>query len=363
MHFAPQCVICASKLIQGDSAVLPCGHVFHSACVSKWVNEAKSCPNCRKKCTLSEVSKLFFDYFDKNVPQTSTSEIDDMVENILETRIEELGNLCETLKTEINYHLEEIKEMNIIINSKNKELENKDKEIETLSSVITDYYNLKKENEKMNGRLKLCEFYKKISKGNMSCNVNILDKYLTDSNSVNVVNILNTTLKENEKLKELINESRMQQKSLIEEKLRLQKQIYDKNNLLNTLKNKLSSLDTMSDEKIEELLNLFYDSGNHDKASMGFDMFSQIKSDSDKCLSKNVNPKVSDIYLPNFKTPKRSEFDVSVSSFDSKEILEKLVKETNKKENSDQRKKEFDVNHSNIFALRRNFPIKRPKFL
>ena len=42
-----ECAICLEEL-QSFSA-LPCGHCFHSKCISDWISKNMSCPECRVK--------------------------------------------------------------------------------------------------------------------------------------------------------------------------------------------------------------------------------------------------------------------------------------------------------------------------
>ena len=41
-----QCVICQETIRSGDQR-LPCAHVFHRACLQRWLPEHRSCPVCR----------------------------------------------------------------------------------------------------------------------------------------------------------------------------------------------------------------------------------------------------------------------------------------------------------------------------
>ena len=41
-----ECTICLEEV---KSFPLKCGHVFHQECLKKWLNEKKTCPNCRIK--------------------------------------------------------------------------------------------------------------------------------------------------------------------------------------------------------------------------------------------------------------------------------------------------------------------------
>lgn len=50
METAPDCTICLETLKQGDEVKkLPCGHVFHAACVTPWLMKRRAvCPVCRQ---------------------------------------------------------------------------------------------------------------------------------------------------------------------------------------------------------------------------------------------------------------------------------------------------------------------------
>lgn len=52
------CVICTDHIEENFSAT-PCGHTFHFECLSQWLLQAKSCPQCREPCKPKNVIKLF----------------------------------------------------------------------------------------------------------------------------------------------------------------------------------------------------------------------------------------------------------------------------------------------------------------
>jgi hypothetical protein len=50
-----QCSICIDEFITTDyqenvkaSKLVKCGHVFHTVCISEWLQQAKTCPLCRR---------------------------------------------------------------------------------------------------------------------------------------------------------------------------------------------------------------------------------------------------------------------------------------------------------------------------
>lgn len=61
------CTIC-TELFDGthDISAVPCGHIFHSGCVSRWLETSLTCPQCRMRVTRkSVIPKLFFSQPDK----------------------------------------------------------------------------------------------------------------------------------------------------------------------------------------------------------------------------------------------------------------------------------------------------------
>lgn len=41
------CSICMESIWSADLQCLPCAHIFHRACVSRWLSEKQTCPVCR----------------------------------------------------------------------------------------------------------------------------------------------------------------------------------------------------------------------------------------------------------------------------------------------------------------------------
>lgn len=45
------CSICMEKIMRHDLQCLPCAHVFHRACIFRWLRENSTCPVCRMELT------------------------------------------------------------------------------------------------------------------------------------------------------------------------------------------------------------------------------------------------------------------------------------------------------------------------
>jgi len=58
---SPNCVICLSPMDFGTKlATTKCGHVFCHGCISKWVEQRRICPVCRKPCAETDLCELYF---------------------------------------------------------------------------------------------------------------------------------------------------------------------------------------------------------------------------------------------------------------------------------------------------------------
>ena len=55
------CSTCLESFTSGcDISTTPCGHVFHTSCITRWLNVNTDCPQCRKGCEIRQIIKLFF---------------------------------------------------------------------------------------------------------------------------------------------------------------------------------------------------------------------------------------------------------------------------------------------------------------
>ena len=55
------CSTCLESFTSGcDISTTPCGHVFHTGCITKWLNKNRNCSQCRKHCIIQQIIKLYF---------------------------------------------------------------------------------------------------------------------------------------------------------------------------------------------------------------------------------------------------------------------------------------------------------------
>ena len=56
------CPTCLTPFtLKCDISATQCGHVFHSTCITKWLQTGKkTCPQCRENCTMKGTKKLYF---------------------------------------------------------------------------------------------------------------------------------------------------------------------------------------------------------------------------------------------------------------------------------------------------------------
>eukprot|EP01035_Chromulina_nebulosa_P016978 gene16978-22475_t len=52
------CIICQDDLTSGKVVVLPCAHLFHGSCISKWLKVHKKCVICKRPARLDSMSTV-----------------------------------------------------------------------------------------------------------------------------------------------------------------------------------------------------------------------------------------------------------------------------------------------------------------
>ncbi|XP_043064182.1 uncharacterized protein LOC122320110 [Drosophila ficusphila] len=60
------CAICSEFYSQYDVIICStnCGHLFHKACLTRWLNISLTCPQCRASCNRNSIRRLYLNFSD-----------------------------------------------------------------------------------------------------------------------------------------------------------------------------------------------------------------------------------------------------------------------------------------------------------
>uniref|UniRef100_A0A0N5A2X8 RING-type domain-containing protein n=1 Tax=Parastrongyloides trichosuri TaxID=131310 RepID=A0A0N5A2X8_PARTI len=315
MPLHAQCTICTAEFSSMTVAALPCGHTYHYECVAKWVQQAKSCPHCRKSCTKAKITNLFFDI---QVPETiheGRSEMDIVEITNLRGQITALEKEIALKREDIEVEREKVKRLETL----NRQYVHYKEENEHLAGLERDYTNLKKEFKKMVERLKLCEFYKKISKGDFDKDIKSIDAYLKDGSDINVARLLESSINEKKKLQSLLNERNREKTDLLKKNMNLEQQLTESVRLCGMLKDEIVSFKDSGEtsfvivnKEVEKYIDSSSPSRDENRKSMGFVPPPRFSISSIKSINENGQVKKS-------MEPSRSRFSTVIKP-DSKYV-------------------------------------------
>ncbi|KAF7633853.1 RING-type domain-containing protein [Meloidogyne graminicola] len=171
-----RCIICTLSFELDDISTLRCGHTYHYECILTWINTSKSCPKCRTKNLVKDITRLYVDEPDKDKTlnqssdQNLTSNVAELKLKIKKLESQNADLLDSNLAIEMSY--EEVNkkntEMKKIISDLKEESTNKlkikENHIRHLENILEDQSAIKLENNALKRRLKTCDFYSLICK-------------------------------------------------------------------------------------------------------------------------------------------------------------------------------------------------------
>lgn len=237
------CIICTDVIKEGFAAA-PCGHTFHYKCLTEWLSHQKSCPQCREKCLLRNVLKLFVDSSESLTQVDSQSLDPDQLREKLRLQEEVLTNKDQALK-EARKSLNDIKEEMEAWQLQHKETHKKLKhersvnevlkrELKYVQEEVDQGKTLKQEQEQLKKRVETLEGVEKMLKGSRE----EADELVSSHKSNATLAVFAVALKRDyEALKEKLSRERDKH---AEEVYRMRKQLQNKEKELHSCKQQLS---------------------------------------------------------------------------------------------------------------------------
>lgn len=145
------CPICHDNLVgeSVDSFVNKCGHVYHTACLMPWWDQARgtdpTCPECRQPCNMNTIQKIYFtlDPSDNDgaAALQPTDASDDVAQQALLRQIKEYITLqtCDQTK-DINdkFRAQNTEFSSLLLNSTLRMAKGYDEKLTTVSKELTE---------------------------------------------------------------------------------------------------------------------------------------------------------------------------------------------------------------------------------
>ena len=129
MNFSIYCSICLESFTSiSDISTTPCGHVFHTGCITKWLNKNSNCSHCRKPCKIQQIIKLYFSESPIVLEENIT--LNDLEQKRLKLEHEKLLMKKDWSKIEWN--------LKGLLNNANKQIEDLEKKVSEANGQIKD---------------------------------------------------------------------------------------------------------------------------------------------------------------------------------------------------------------------------------
>ena len=173
------CAICLESFgISCEIATIPCGHVFHEACIKKWHSAHKQCSQCRKMCESEEILRIFISETenglkDNNLRIKYEERILNLKKEICNLKADKLGEESEINLKTANLELKaknlKLEEETLTLKAKNLKLEEENlkfekKNVELQSSQVRnceEHEELHEENIKLSRKLQNLKFHER----------------------------------------------------------------------------------------------------------------------------------------------------------------------------------------------------------
>ncbi|WKX96501.1 hypothetical protein Q1695_012719 [Nippostrongylus brasiliensis] len=235
-----RCVICTSMFSSNNISALPCGHTFHFACISKWVERSKTCPICRVRTEgRSIVKHLFFDSADDTgftqAPSDYAAQVEQLSIALEQEKSDHLDTQEQMLKLKASVESLEVK-----LDREKKCYRDKIPPLlarnRQLEMMLVDQKEIERTLELTRSRLRACEFYKAITTAK---DETALDKYVKNDGGVEVaqfLNILKRQLDDARKVQLQLKQELSDERTLVR---RLKKKEIDLKNIVNALEKEL----------------------------------------------------------------------------------------------------------------------------
>ncbi|CAK9828097.1 E3 ubiquitin-protein ligase TRAIP [Anthophora retusa] len=160
------CVICSDLLMPSDDVFhTPCGHIFHFACLTQWLERSKSCPQCRERTTNTKIHRIYFNFSNSDSVIEDTCSLQDTIDKLKfqlllkEKDVKHYIDKSEILTMQVNELKKEVRKVENGLNQKNTaiyalkeqvkyfkeqnlEIQNSNREIEQLKKKLENYKNI-----------------------------------------------------------------------------------------------------------------------------------------------------------------------------------------------------------------------------